>query len=73
MNKEFTHKFFEAKRLEKEAFMMLFPENMREHLEVIQKEVKTMLTECVMDAVLNQTKGQTKAETENNVKKIDIM
>ncbi|GAU76030.1 hypothetical protein [Fusibacter sp. 3D3] len=72
---EIIEKLIEAKKLEKEALMMLLPQKMQRHLEVISKELKDMACEYISDLALKQ---DTQKSTEQNevkthgVKKVDI-
>ncbi|MBN1891818.1 MAG: hypothetical protein JW780_03490 [Clostridiales bacterium] len=45
MNREFFLKMAEAKRMERDAILSLFPERSREHVETIGKEVREMIKE----------------------------
>jgi hypothetical protein len=49
MNREFLDKMKEAKKLEREALKLVLPKNVRGHIEVIEKEMKSMLKECIAD------------------------
>jgi len=72
---EFMEKFMEAKRLEKEAFMMLVPNRVRGHLEVIKKEAGEMFMECMMELFVREKASTREAgkETEGGkVKKVTI-
>lgn len=64
----FVEKFIEAKKMEKEAFMMLIPDYMKEHLAVIDKEIKSMLKEGFSGAPSDSGEAGTKSK----VKKVDI-
>jgi len=64
LNAQVIEKLIEAKRLEKEAFMMLLPEKMQKHLEVIGNEVKAMLLDYILDV--------NEEEKSPKVKKVDI-
>lgn len=72
---EIIEKLIEAKKLEKEALMMLLPKKMQGHLEVISNELKDMACEYIADLALNQdsqkTSEQKKAKS-HGVKKVDI-
>lgn len=46
-NQEFISKMMRARQLEKEAIQSLFPEHVREHLDIIEKECREMLVECL--------------------------
>jgi hypothetical protein len=78
MNHEFADKMKEARKLEKEAFMLLLPENIRGHVEVIEKEMKAILRESVSDCIKeclgdkgNQTDGQESSKSKIN--KVEIV
>lgn len=78
MNHEFADKMKEARKLEKEAFMLLLPENIRGHVEVIEKEMKAILRESVSDCIKeclgdkgNQTGGQESSKSKIN--KVEIV
>lgn len=62
----FFEKIMEAKQKEMEAIMMLVPDKMKGHIEVIGKEVKMMLKDCLMEKPTNHTQSNSK------VKKVDI-
>jgi hypothetical protein len=76
---DIINKLIEAKKLEKDALMMMLPENTKKHLEVIGKEVKEMILECVSDlekeTEINDCSNQKKEEQNkdnSNVKKVNI-
>jgi len=72
---EFMEKFMEAKRLEKEAFMMLVPNRVRGYLEVIKKEAGEMFMECMMELFVREKASTREAEKETEggkVKKVTI-
>ena len=71
----FMEKMMEAKKLEMEAIMLLLPDKMKGHIEVIGNEVKLMLKECLLDMAAKH--GQDTAEASqtpgsSKVKKVDI-
>ena len=66
----FLRKFMQAKKMEKEAFMTLMPENVRKHLSVIEKEVKELFFECLAGAVTPEPSEKSTEQT--RVKKVDI-
>ena len=75
MSREFIEKMMEAKKLEKEALMLLFPDKVKGHLDVIGKELKSMLMECVLDSSTEPVEGTSEAKRsqgKDNVKKVDI-
>jgi len=72
---EFMKKFMEAKRLEKEAFMLLVPDRVRGHLEVIKKEAGEMFMECMIDLFAQEKADKREAEEEKEegkIKKVTI-
>ena len=74
-NVEIIEKLIEAKKLEKEALMMLFPKKMQGHLEVIGNELKKMACEYIMDLDLKQSEKKSTEKKEaqyHGVKKVDI-
>jgi len=75
MSKEFLEKMMEAKKLEKEALMMLFPDKVVGHLDVVGKELKSMLMECLLDSrkgLVENTSEANRGQGRNKVKKVDI-
>lgn len=73
MNREFINKMMEAKRLEGQALMSILPENVRCHVEVIGKEIKAILLECVTECTINRS-GQRKDNegSDGKVHKVEI-
>ncbi len=74
-NVEIIEKLIEAKKLEKEALMMLFSKKMQGHLEVIGNELKKMACEYIMDLDLEQSEKKSTEKKEaqyHGVKKVDI-
>lgn len=69
---EIIQKLQEAKKLEKEAFLLFLPENVKGHLEVIEMEVKNMLKECWVDVVFGRNQPEKKEHSQGKVKKVDI-
>ena len=76
MSREFLGKMMEAKKLEKEALMMLLlPDKAKGHLEVLGKELKSMLMECVLDLStghVENTSESNGSQGKDKVKKVDI-
>lgn len=78
INSEVIEKLMEAKRLEKEALMMLLPEKMQGHLEVISNEVKAMVFDYIEDFNKKQEdeschdRAYKKNSNTSKVKKVDI-
>lgn len=73
-NKVFIEKLMAAKQLEKEALMMLLPDKMKSHLDVIGKEVRSMMTEMIQEIFTEQPETTEKATDQQSekVKKVDI-
>ncbi|MCM1566722.1 MAG: hypothetical protein FNP40_10115 [Dehalobacter sp. 4CP] len=72
INPEFIQKMLEAKRLQKEALETLMPENVREHLSVIEKEVKDLLVECLVNSSkTSKTTDPTKSDSKVHTVTID--
>ncbi|MDD6812251.1 MAG: hypothetical protein PUD93_10350 [Lachnospiraceae bacterium] len=76
MNKEILERLELAGHYQKKALRALFPEEMGEHLDVIEQELKAMFMELAAEAVkqYNTSKKETAEEsnTKTNVKKVDI-
>lgn len=72
MNAEFLEKMAEAKKLEKEALAMLLPEKVQGHLDVIEKEIKEMLRECLEKKIFGSMGSEKEKEESGKVKKVDI-
>lgn len=77
INVAFLEKIMEAKQMEKEALMMLLPDKMKGHLEVIGKEVKAMFIDCLLemnsDHVTGAGSGRTDhSQSKDKVRKVDI-
>ncbi|SHO42951.1 hypothetical protein [Anaerocolumna xylanovorans] len=79
MNKEMVSRLREAGKYEKMAIRALLPERAVKHMEVIEKEMRTMFMEMVTDAVrcagnVRNDDGQNESEKEKDskVKKINI-
>lgn len=70
----FMEKMMEAKRMELEAIMMLVPDKMKGHLEVIGREVRMMLMDCIMEmyAKHEEDTATKPAPSGSKVKKVDI-
>lgn len=66
---EFFEKMLEAKKLEKEAFISLLPDYVWGHVKVIEKEIKGLLFDIVLDM---QKESETKSTGPEKVKKIKI-
>ena len=75
MSREFLEKMIEAKKLEKEALMMLFPDKVKGHLEVLGKELKSMMMDCIPDlstGPVENTSESKRSQGKDKVKKVDI-
>lgn len=73
MNREFVDKMIEAKRLEKEAFMTILPENVRGHVEVIETEMKAILLEGMSDCFRSSNRDKKDEEpVKSKVQKVEI-
>lgn len=59
-------KFMELSRLKKEMLAVILPENMIGHVEVINKEIKMMITELICES----SKGT--EEKKSGVTKVEI-
>jgi hypothetical protein len=66
---EFISKLIEAKKLEKDALMMILPEKTKKHVKAIGKEIKEMFLECVLDLEKERNSNE---KHNSNVKKIKI-
>ncbi len=82
MNKEMMKRMKIAGRYQRKALRALFPEEMSEHLDVIEKEIKAMFMESVMEMVMEQGNGSFDTDEEENkeknrekshAKKVDIL
>ena len=78
MNSEMIDRFKLAGESQRKAIYALFPEEMGEHLDVIEKELKVMameimaelLKDCMESGVFNEQPSQ---EQGTKVKKVDIV
>lgn len=71
----FIEKMVEAKQMEIEAITMLLPDKVKGHLDVIGKEIKTMLMDCLVEMHTNHgesTEKTTQTQSNSKVKKVDI-
>lgn len=78
MNKETLQRLRKAKSYEMMAIKALFPEQAAGHLDVIEKEIKSMLMEYMVD-ILKSEKSETaeqanerKSKENKSVKKVKI-
>lgn len=78
MNKEMIHRMKIAGEYQRKAIHALFPEEMGEHLEVIEKELKMMVMEAAAELLKECNKsdacrhGQSHEQT-SKAKKVDIV
>ncbi|RDU21962.1 hypothetical protein [Anaerosacchariphilus polymeriproducens] len=74
MNKDMIRRLQEAKKYEWMAVKALFPESATAHIEVIEKELKEMLMECMLDFLKsNDEKDKSEQKKEaKDVKKVTI-
>ncbi len=73
MKREFIDKMKEAKKLEKEAYMLILPENVRGHVEVIEREMKAMFLEGIAECVMGKTEdAKSSGAAQSKVHKVDI-
>jgi hypothetical protein len=73
MNREFLDKMKEAKKLEGEALMMILPENVRGHVEVIEKEIKAIFLECIAECTMARRESDKDNKTAKSmVHKVEI-
>ena len=77
-NQEMIDRIKIAKEYQRKAIRALFPEEMGEHLDVIEKELKMMamevITELLKDWNANEVfKEQSSKEQTSKVKKVDIV
>lgn len=77
MNKEMLYRMKTAAEYQKKAIWALLPEEMGEHLDVIEKEVKMMVMEVAADLMKNCNKGDgckdgQSHEQTSKAKKVDI-
>ncbi len=78
MNYQTTHAFMEkiiqAKQLEKEALLMLLPDHVKGHLNVIEKEVKALMIELLIDTATHKKESSSANEDSrrSHVNKVNI-
>lgn len=74
MNKEMIDRMKIAGEYQRKAIRALFPEEMSEHLDVIEKELKMMVMEAVTELLkeCNRSDACRNGQT-SNVKKVDIV
>lgn len=74
MNNEMLHRMKIAGEYQRKAIRALFPEEMGEHLDVIEKEIKMMVMEVAAELLKNCNKGDACSnEQASEVKKVDIV
>lgn len=78
MNKEMLHRMKIAGEYQKKAVRALFPEEMDEHLQVIEKEIKMMVMEIATEWIKqyrdnDHGKNPQENEETSRVKKVDIV
>ena len=72
MNKEMMQRIKMAGDYQRKAIRALFPEEMGEHLDVIEKEIKAMVIELVVEIAKEQKTTVNKEDRNNKTKKVDI-
>lgn len=73
MNKELFNRLCEAKKYQSMAIKSLFPENMANHIDIIEKEIKVMMVECISDLISPDIFESKDNKVENkSVKKVNI-
>ena len=72
MNREMMQRIKMAGDYQKKAIRALFPEEMGEHLEVIEKEIKAMVMELVVEIAKEQKTRVNEEDRNNKTKKVDI-
>lgn len=78
MNKEMIDRMKTAGEYQRKAIRALFPEEMGEHLDVIEKEMKMMVMEVAAELLKNYNKGNAcrdgqRHEQTSKAKKVDIV
>lgn len=72
MDKSFINRVTEAKKYGKLAVRALLPEQAAVHLDNIEKELKAIITECVIDMTRQEKEEVQKDTTTGNIKKVKI-
>ena len=72
MNREMMQRIKIAGDYQRKAIRALFPEEMGEHFDVIEKEIKAMVMELVVEIVKEQKTTANKEDRNNKTKKVDI-
>lgn len=78
MNKEMIHRMKIAREYQRKAIRALFPEEMGEHLDVIEKEMKIMIMEVATELLKECNKGDACKDGQSHeqtpkAKKVDIV
>ncbi len=75
-NSDMIKRIRKAAGYQKQAIRALFPEGMDEHLDVIEKELKSMFTEIIAGAmsecVKNRCDNDQDEDPKSGVRKVDI-
>ncbi len=74
MDKTMLHRITEARNYGKLAVKALLPEQAAGHLDIIEREIKAMITECVIDMLKQEEEGskQEDKNTSEKIKKVNI-
>ena len=72
MNREMIQRIKVAGDYQRKAIRALFPEEMGEHFDVIEKEIKAMVMELVVEIVKEQKTTVNEEDRNNKTKKVDI-
>ena len=72
MNREMMQRIKMAGDYQRKAIRALFPEEMGEHLDVIEKEIKAMVMELVVEIAKEQKTTVNEEDRNNKTKKVDI-
>lgn len=72
MNREMMQRIKMAGDYQKKAIRALFPEEMGEHFDVIEKEIKAMVMELVVEIAKEQKTTVNEEDRNNKTKKVDI-
>ena len=72
MNREMMQRIKMAGDYQRKAIRALFPEEMGEHFDVIEKEIKAMVMELVVEIAKEQKTTVNKEDRNNKTKKVDI-
>lgn len=72
MNREMMQRIKIAGDYQRKAIRALFPEEMGEHFDVIEKEIKAMVMELVVEIAKEQKTTVNEEDRNNKTKKVDI-